>query len=448
MAQLTISLLGGFQARLDGGPLLALPAKAQALLAYVSARPGQAHPRDKLAALLWGDTGQAQARSNLRHTLFTIRQAVRGLSPGVLVAEAQAVALETAAVDVDVLTFEKLVAEGTAEAIERAPALYQGELLEGLSIDEPPFEEWLLAERERLRELALEALARLLAQQSRDQATERAIQTAIRLLALDPLQEPAHRTLMRLYARQGRRSAALKQYQVCVGVLRRELGAEPEPETRRLYQDILQQRASKSAESEARLTRATPRPRPAEPVNEGPLIGRERELAQLRRALDEVRSGPGRVVRGEAGVGKGSLVKVAGADGRERGARILLGSGYESQQGLLLRELIQIAIGLTSERHLALLPARILTEARRFTHAEAGTLYLRDGDRLRVTTVQNDVLARRFGEREMLRFFPSDLPVRETSLVGYVALSPDTPCFSAAYQIPTDTPYRFKPTLD
>src|SRR5262247_4035891 len=278
MAQLTVSLLGGFQARLDGGPLLGLPAKAQALLAYLAARPGQAHPRDKLAALLWGGTGQEQARSNLRHTLFTIRHALRGLSPGILFSEAQAVAFEPGAVDVDVLTFEKLVAEGTAEAFERAVALYRGELLEGLSVDEPPFEEWLLAERERLRELALEALAQLLGHQSKGQATERAIQTAIRLLALDPLQESAHRTLMRLYARQGRRSAALKQYQICVGVLRRELGAEPEPETRRIYQDILQKRGSEAAEPETRLTRTPRSTPPAGPVGEGPLIGRERQL--------------------------------------------------------------------------------------------------------------------------------------------------------------------------
>src|SRR6266545_959212 len=182
MGRLTLSLLGGFQARLDSGPPLVVPAKAQALLAYLGARPGQAHPRDKLAALLWGGTGQEQARSNLRHTLFTIRQAMRGVSPGLLVAEAQGVALEPAAADVDVHSFEKLVAEGTEEAFERAAALYQGELLEGLSVDEPPFEEWLLAERERLRELALEALARLLAHQAKSQATERAIQPALRLL--------------------------------------------------------------------------------------------------------------------------------------------------------------------------------------------------------------------------------------------------------------------------
>src|SRR5262245_1793014 len=255
MARLTLLLLGGFQARLGLDPPLLLPAKAQALLAYLALRPGQTHPRDKLAALLWGATDDEHARSSLRHTLFDIRQTVRGVSPDPLLSVGKTVALRSDALDVDVRTFEQLIAEGTPAALEQAAALYQGDLLEGLSVDEPPFEEWLLAERERLRELALEALARQLAHQAKSQATERAIQTALRLLALDPLQEPVHRTLMRLYARQGRRSAALKQYQVCLGVLRRELRAEPEPETRRLYQDILQQRVSEPAEPETRLTR-------------------------------------------------------------------------------------------------------------------------------------------------------------------------------------------------
>src|SRR5262249_58629303 len=66
-----------------------------------------------------------------------------------------------------------------------------------------------------------------------------ALQTALRLLALDPLQEPVHRTLMRLYAELGRRGAALRQYQLCVSVLQRELRVEPEAATRQLYQEIL-----------------------------------------------------------------------------------------------------------------------------------------------------------------------------------------------------------------
>jgi GAF domain-containing protein len=114
----------------------------------------------------------------------------------------------------------------------------------------------------------------------------------------------------------------------------------------------------------------------------------------------------------------------------------------------LLRELIQIGIGLTSERDLALLPARILTAARRFTHAEAGTLYLRDGDRLRFAVVQNDVLARRLGEREMQRLFESHLPLSVQSLAGYVALSGNVLRVSDVYEIPTDRPYAFNRAFD
>jgi GAF domain-containing protein len=114
----------------------------------------------------------------------------------------------------------------------------------------------------------------------------------------------------------------------------------------------------------------------------------------------------------------------------------------------LLKELIEIGIGLTSERDLASLPARILTEARRFTHAEAGTLYLREGDRLRFTTVQNDVLARSLGERGMCKLFPADLPMTEPSLAGYVALSRAILRLSDAYDIPIDRPYAFDRAID
>jgi GAF domain-containing protein len=114
----------------------------------------------------------------------------------------------------------------------------------------------------------------------------------------------------------------------------------------------------------------------------------------------------------------------------------------------LLRELIQIGIGLTSERDLALLPERILTEARRFTHAEAGTLYLREGDRLQFAVVQNDVLAGRLGEREMRRLFQADLPLSKPSLAAYVVLSEDILHVSDAYEIPPDRPYAFNRAID
>jgi DNA-binding SARP family transcriptional activator len=69
----------------------------------------------------------------------------------------ETVGLDPALVAVDVGAFEQCVARGTREALEGAVTLYQGDLLEGLTLQEPPFEEWLVAERLRLRELVLEA---------------------------------------------------------------------------------------------------------------------------------------------------------------------------------------------------------------------------------------------------------------------------------------------------
>ena len=84
---LRLTLLGGFQARLSTGGALSLPSrKAQALLAYLGARPGQSHPRDKLAALLWGESREAQARDGLRHALAALRQALPATEPRILMA--------------------------------------------------------------------------------------------------------------------------------------------------------------------------------------------------------------------------------------------------------------------------------------------------------------------------------------------------------------------------
>ena len=211
--------------------------------------------------------------------------------------EGQTLALNSVGVEVDVVTFERRVAEGTPQALEQAAELYRGDLLLGFSVNEPLFEEWLVAERERLREMALAALARLLAQQSKAAGTERAIQTAVRLLGLDPLQEGVHRTLMRLYLRQGRRGAALKQYQVCVGVLQRELGTEPEAETRQLYQELLRRPAEVAkapdarADHRARSALKTGLAAPDLPAAETPLFGRQVELGRLRALLGEAIGG-------------------------------------------------------------------------------------------------------------------------------------------------------------
>jgi DNA-binding SARP family transcriptional activator/tetratricopeptide (TPR) repeat protein len=332
---LYLKLLGGFQAGGNSGLRGAIPTgKVQALLARLALPPGRSHARDELAALLWGDRGDAEARSNLRQALFVLRRALP--SSRILITEGDNVALDRAAVEVDVVLFERRAAEGTATALQEAAELYQGDLLAGLAVSEPGFEEWLLTERERLRELATDALAKLLVHQRSAMASAAALHTGLRLVALDPLQESVHRALMRLYADLGRRAAALRQYQMCVGILRRELGMEPEAETKQLYQELVRRQPQRSAKAPG-LGRSDKRHDAEQPLldllsKDTPLIGREAERAQLRHVLEEAAHGHGSVVTvvGEAGIGKTSVLGALAADAIGLGARVLLGRCYES----------------------------------------------------------------------------------------------------------------------
>jgi DNA-binding SARP family transcriptional activator len=340
MAQLQLRLLGGFD--LKAGPGQDLPIKlkkAQALLAYLACHPGQSHPRDKLATLLWPERDDRQARANLRKVLYVLRSRLSLTSPSLGLDE-DTVTLDTAALDVDVLAFQRLARRTDPEALQQAVDLYRGDLLEGFGVTEAPFEEWLSAERERLREHDLEALAKLLAHQTKSEESD-AVATALRLLALDPLQEAVHRALMRLYVRDGRRDAALRQYQSCVETLRRELSVEPEAETRELYQEVLRSRATPSKATRTAMARldvlAPPVRHPPSPLPDGaPMFGRLSELTRLRHALAEALAGRGQwiAVLGEAGIGKSRLVSQVTVEAVKRGALALVSHGYQTEQSL------------------------------------------------------------------------------------------------------------------
>src|SRR5262245_15147123 len=130
MAHLDLTLLGGFRAGLDDGSTLAMPIKkTQALLAFLATPPGRAHSREKLAALLWGEMREPQARAGLRHALFTLRRTLG--EPSALRIEGDGVSLDPALVVVDVRELEAAAARTTAADLERAAELYRGELLEG-----------------------------------------------------------------------------------------------------------------------------------------------------------------------------------------------------------------------------------------------------------------------------------------------------------------------------
>jgi DNA-binding SARP family transcriptional activator len=239
MPRLRLRLLGGFWATIDGvGPVRLSLRRAQMLLAFLALPPGSAHPRDELTELLWTDLPTGDAHARLRHTLFMLRQALgRGRFQGLELTR-DAVRLRPSTVRVDVIDFERLAALTAPDALERAASLYRGDLLLGLRAGDGPFEDWLATQRSRLRELAIATLSKLLGRQRAAASRDSAVRTALRLLALDPLQETVHRALMELYRDMGRRGTALRQYRVCVDVLAHELGVAPEAQTTVLYNAI------------------------------------------------------------------------------------------------------------------------------------------------------------------------------------------------------------------
>jgi DNA-binding SARP family transcriptional activator len=336
-AQLSLRLFGGFLLRADARPRPLPVRKAQALLAYLAVRAGRAHPRDTLTDLLWSDAASKQARQSLRQILVRLRRTLAGAHRAALLAQGDTVTLNPAALEVDVAQFEKLVRRGTPDALQDAVALYHGPLLDGFRVDEAPFDEWLQTERARLHELAVDALRRVVARDERSGRLDEAVHAATRLVALDPLQEDVHRTLMRLHARQGRRAAALRQYQTCVAFLQKELGVEPEPDTKRLYLEILQRPVAQGRRA-VRAGAVAPT-RPARAAADSPLIGRDTEHAQLRQRLREAWRGRGHVVlvRGEPGIGKSRLVDELAAGAMASGARVIVGHAYESGQILPFR---------------------------------------------------------------------------------------------------------------
>jgi len=339
MPPVSLALLGGFAVHLDSGEPCVLPTrKAQALLAYLAMPVGRSHSREKLTGLLWGDAPEAQARQNLRQTLTRLR---RALGDAVVVAQQDTVALQSRMVNVDVAELEVALGDGAVTALERAATLYKGDFLDGFSVDEAPFEEWRVVQRERLHELALEGLVRLLREHMRAEQTELATRTALKILALDPLQESVHRTVMRLLSRQGRRAAALQQYQVCVGWLERELGVEPEEETRTLYRELLQGgTTSRDSGRQAGDRRGHHAP-------SGLMVGRRDQMTTLQHALEQALDHGGRivVVAGEAGIGKTRLIQEFTADAAARGLRILTAWCHETEQPLPFRPWIDALRG-------------------------------------------------------------------------------------------------------
>src|ERR1700754_3788659 len=217
--------------------------KAEQLISCLALHPHCGVHRETLVERIWPDTAPtlaSQCLNTLMHGLKAqLADALDG-QPPILHLRSHYLLNLDGGMEVDVLEFEsavdpghRMLAAGSAaaaiDAYERAILLYRGDLTSSSDISG-------LVERERLRAICLNTLARLADAHFELANYEQALAYAVRLLGVDPCREDAHRMTMRAYVRLGARAQALRQYNICRLVLAEEFDATPEPATEQLFQ--------------------------------------------------------------------------------------------------------------------------------------------------------------------------------------------------------------------
>jgi DNA-binding SARP family transcriptional activator/tetratricopeptide (TPR) repeat protein len=348
VTRVNVQLLGPVRVLVDGAPLAVDTRKAIALLAYVAAT-GRPASRDRLAALLWPDSDETDARAALRRTLSVLKA---GLGGAGLQIDRAIVALRPVELDVDLWRFRDELARvrghahepdtacpSCLEALDDALTLDRGEFMSGFSLrDSDAFDEWQLAETEAHRRELCGALERSARGRAAAGALDAALVAGRRWLELEPLHEPAHRLLMESLARTGEAAAAIRQYRDCVRILDAELGVAPLAETTALYEAI---RAGQLVLTPrpAGVADASPPPQPDLP----PLIGRDRELRALLAAHRSI--GPdGRllVIEGEPGIGKTRLAAAFAVAVRATGATVLEARAYAGEATIPFASVVEL----------------------------------------------------------------------------------------------------------
>ena len=325
-AALRVRLFGGLALEHGGRPIGPIEsARARSLVGYLVLHRDAPQPRPRLAFLLWPDSTEAQARTNLRKILHTLRRDTPELEPFFAITAQTVQWVATGLLEVDVEVFESALAtdgDGNAEAdvasLRRALDRYTGDLLEGC------YDEWLIEVREHLRDQYVSALARLARMLSERGDHVEAVRLARELVRCEPLREASHRRLMAVYEAAGDRAAAVRAYHECASTLRRELGVDPSAETAAAYAALA--RADRVAGDD---------PVVAGPVAPGPagLVGRDAEWDRLTRAWRDAASGRPQlvVVAGEPGVGKTRLVEEFAAWCAHQGAVVAPARSYPTE---------------------------------------------------------------------------------------------------------------------
>ena len=276
-SQFRLYLLGSFRLESvmvgsrDAQPVVLPTRKIESLLAFLTLHP-ESHAREKLAALIWGDSTDEQARNSLRNALSTLR---RQTDDDLLLVDR-----ETAQITprfplwIDAVEFkrqaEALLATPTSTLDEIDLKLYRGDLLADF------YDDWISSEREQYRLLHQDVLLRLTQIARAQSEYARAIEYAQMILQRDAANERAHQHLMFAQLARGNRAAALKQYDECVRALETELAVEPMPETKALYEWI-RQASPEGKPLEPKLTNL--------PIPVSSFVGRKHETMDIKTLL-------------------------------------------------------------------------------------------------------------------------------------------------------------------
>ncbi len=297
----SLCLLGAFQLVCQGKPVVFDQPRLEELIALLAIQPGEPIQRVQIAYQIWPDSGESQARANLRNLLYKLKQLWPNMDTAIAVERNHVTWRSDACIAVDLLRFQSLIADAgrcdnaddRIKLLTDAVDLYRGDFLPTC------FADWALVERERLRgryTTLLEQLVDLLLVQRR---YADALQRAKALQRFDPLHESAYRCLMQTYAALGDRAAALRVYHTCASTLQQELGVEPSPATEALRTQLLHLK-----------TQATT-PDAPQAVQRQRLVGRHDEWRQFQETWRYVQQGSPQciLIWGEAGIGKTRLAE-------------------------------------------------------------------------------------------------------------------------------------------
>ena len=215
--------MGGFRLSVHGCDIH-VASSAQRLVAYLALQPRPVG-RDQAAGALWLDAHEARAHANLRSAIWRVRREATDL----LAADNGTLALAPEAL-VDIRTIvaraRALFTDSAADEVDLT--LFSGELLPDW------FDDWVLAERERVRQVCLHGLDRLAAVFLARKEYPQAIDAALLAIRVDPLRESSQRLLLEIHLAEGNLSEAIREFERYKALLWDELQIEPSRNLREL----------------------------------------------------------------------------------------------------------------------------------------------------------------------------------------------------------------------